>query len=62
MPDHLRPWGCVMRLVYKAGRAAREVLVLMVLVPAAVAAVLVGGIMELLGPPCRGLWGWLRNV
>ena len=46
-----------MRLVYKAGRAAREVLV-----PAAVAAVLVGGIMELLGPPCRGLWGWLRNV
>ncbi len=51
-----------MRLVYKAGRAAREVLVLMVLVPAAVAAVLVGGIMELLGPPCRGLWGWLRNV
>lgn len=51
-----------MRLVYKAGRAAREVLVLMVLVPVALAAVMVGGILELLDGPYQGLKGWLRNV
>ena len=51
-----------MKLVYKMGRAAREIAALLVVVPVAAAMFVVGGVYELLAPVARAVKGWAKNV
>lgn len=51
-----------MKLVYKAGRAAREIAALLLVVPIAVVMFVVGGLYELVSPVVRALKRWSQNV
>ena len=51
-----------MKLVYKAGRAAREIAALAVVIPVAATMFVVGGLYELVSPVARALKEWAQNV
>ena len=52
----------MMALVWKVGRAVREIAAFALVVPIAAAMFVMGGLYELCAPVARAVKGWAKNV